>query len=755
MAGEQPRAGRAAVGWTRLLRRHGATMALVVAAAVLAALVLWDRGNVSTGESELRKRNLFEAWRRDEIEELRISGHGRTGTLRRRAGDGGDDTWEIEIEEPAATGPAGGARYPADAQTVADYLGRLEFATVERRVTPSSVDRAAFALDAPRLTVTVRMGKLRYQLVVGGPAADGGVYAEVEGRGVAAISRDLATALDVAPDIFRSKTLLPFFSTDFSTFSLSGAGGTRRFERAPWSGGRGAGFRWAAGTARAGQRAEARAMDKVLVALGQMQASRFLSAAPPGEPAVTLELRTKDGAAAVLAIGGECPGDADEVVVVRREPAPLVACAPASVLAALSTPADDFADRRAVGAEVDEVTEVRLEGEGKVLELARAGADWHMRAPADHQVPAESGRAFVEALRSVEARSFGQPSDWPGAVVATARVTSPTGYGADAKDREERIELAAAGAELTPVRRVEDGAVLMVPNALARALLPRDLMLRPNRIWTHKGSEVRSLRIESAGSVQLVERSNDGWSLLEPRGAGLRADAGLCNDLAEVLAGLTAERWISDRDDGTSGVARPRAVVEMVLEPRSDAAPDAGKTERRRRLEIGAPAPAGGAFARTAEDPAVFVLPRGVEAAALRLLVDRDSLGAPPAKLRKVTLSRPDGARLVMVREGEAWRLAEPANDPAAAVKVAALVATLDDLSAEMAVAVGAPAKEYGLDTPAHKLLLEGQDMPPVTLVFGAADSLRGLSVRYARRQGVDATFAVARSKLRALDDVW
>jgi hypothetical protein len=40
-------------------------------------------------------------------------------------------------------------------------------------------------------------------------------------------------------------------------------------------------------------------------------------------------------------------------------------------------------------------------------------------------------------------------------------------------------------------------------------------------------------------------------------------------------------------------------------------------------------------------------------------------------------------------------------------------------------------------------------------LAFGAADSLRGLSVRYARRQGVDATFAIARSKVRALDDVW
>ncbi|MEJ7730276.1 MAG: DUF4340 domain-containing protein [Polyangiaceae bacterium] len=423
----EPRRPSAGAGWVRLLRRHGLTTALVAVAAVLAAVVLWDRGNVSTGESELRKRNLFEAWRRDEIDELRISAHGRTGTLRRSAVDGGDDTWQIDIEEQAPTAPGGGGRYPADAQTVADYLGRLEFAAVERRVTPSSVDRTAFALDAPRLTVTVGMGKLRYRLVVGGPAADGGVYAEVEGRGVAAISRDLATALDVQPDTFRSKPLLPFFSPDFASFSLSGAGGSRRFERAPWSGGRGAGFRWAAGTPRAGQRAEARAVDRVLTALGQMQASRFLSAAPADEPAVTLELRSKDGVTAVLAVGGECPGDADEVVVVRREPGPLVACAPASVLAALSTPADDFADRRAVGAEVDEVTEVRLEGEGKVLELARAGADWHMRAPADHEVSADSGRSFLEALRSVEARSFGQASDWPGAVVATARVTSPSG----------------------------------------------------------------------------------------------------------------------------------------------------------------------------------------------------------------------------------------------------------------------------------------------------------------------------------------
>jgi hypothetical protein len=43
--------------------------------------------------------------------------------------------------------------------------------------------------------------------------------------------------------------------------------------------------------------------------------------------------------------------------------------------------------------------------------------------------------------------------------------------------------------------------------------------------------------------------------------------------------------------------------------------------------------------------------------------------------------------------------------------------------------------------------------VPPVRLRFGAADSFKGTSVVYVRRDGVAATWAVTQGKVRALQD--
>jgi hypothetical protein len=737
--------------WKVALRRHAVTVVLVALALVAGVLVLvWDKGNITTDEADKRKNNLFDAWRSDDVTEVRITAQGRTGTLRRKTGAAGEHTWDVEID---------GNRHPAEEQLVADYLGRLEFAESKqgrRRLAPEAVDRSAFKLDAPTVTVSVKMAALQYQLVVGGPAATGGVYVEVVGKGVSEVTQELASALDVAPDSFRSRKIVPYSSVDLTALKIEGDGGARSFERAPWSGGRGAGFRWAAGTPHAGRRVDARAFDKVLVALGQLQATRFLSQAP-GEagPRVTLILQPKTGPAAVIAIGGACPDDPDSVVVVRREPDAVVACTPAAGLATLSTPADAFVDRRVVGAESDEVTEVKMDAGDRKLELSRAGAGWHMRAPADRQVTPDEGRGFLDALLGVEAARFAEADEAAGVSPprGTLRVVSPLGLGAaDAGgDRVELVEIGAEGKQLTPVRRLEDGAVLMVESEAARALMPRDLALRGKQVWSATGRRVESLRIVAPKWTQRAERGGEGWTLIEPAGKGLRADPGLCNDLAEALITLAAERWVAERDDGAYGLDRPRLIIEAELEEPKGA--DAGKP-RRLRLEIGAPT-SGGAFARSADDPAIFVVPRILELAADRWLVDRQLLGVDMTKLRKATVTRAEGGRIAIAREGDAWKLIEPAGDPAATTKVAALVSALDDLGAETAVGVGAPEKHHGLDKPRLTFVLESGGDAPVRIHIGSGDSLRGVAIHYARKEGVDATFAIAQAKLRELEGAW
>ncbi|WP_437617119.1 DUF4340 domain-containing protein [Sorangium sp. So ce834] len=771
----------------RRLRRHATTLILVaLAAAAAVALFVLDRGAVSTDEAERRKKHLFEAWRPDEITELTVTvappgappAAQQTARLTRGdVDDAGQRPWRVEID---------GQRYPADEPTVDRLLGTLEFATAERRVSAEASDRAALGLTAPRLTIALSMGPRRERLLLGGgaPTPPGAVYAEVAGRGVFVITKQLAAALDVPPDRFRTRSFVPYLPSELSGLTLEGAGGSRRFSRAPWGGGRGAGFRFAEGSPEgSGVRVSAPALELVLSALGRMQAEAFLSdeeaeqAAASGGPRVTLTLLPSDPSAkpGVIDVGGACPDRPDHVVAVRREPTRAAACVPASALDPLTEEASRFVDLALVAAPLDEVAEVKLsagEPGAPSLELARAGSEWHLRAPEDRPVPTETGRALVQAILDVRAARLLPAASDPKALGlepprATLRVVStPAAAGeGEPQERIETLEIGAEQAGVVRVRRLEDGAIAELPAAAAGALLPSAVSLRSMEVFDFAPDQVSALRIERAGLVQRLRRTGEGaWQLVEPTGAGLAADGGLADELAAQLAGLKAERWVASDAAQGYGLAAPRLVIEAEL----TAAPeDGGAASGTARVELGAHAGAG-SFARAGGGAAVFVAPPSLEAAAGRLLLRRDVFLVAPEDVARVTLTPRDGKPVVLEGSPHGFTVAGAA-DPASATATAARVRdALADLRAEGAVALGSPERHHGLDPPRLRVAIELARPQPApagaggagaprssegsfTIAIGAGDAFRGTNVFYARRDGVRAVYAIARSRVRPL----
>src|SRR5262249_29154684 len=250
-----------------------------------------------------------------------------------------------------------------------------------------------------------------------------------------------------------------------------------------------------------------------------------------------------------IELGGACPGHPDHVVAIRREPTPLHACVAKGGFETLTMPAAELVDRHLVGAPVDEIHSVELVAADRRIDMSRAGAAWHLRAPSDRDVPADIGRSFVEAIANVEALRF--VSVDPASVGlspprATARIVSPGGAaGADGgeSDRIETLEIGAERPGASPgegsvvhVRRVEDGAIAVVPASAAGALLPTDLALRPRKVFDVPARRFRAVRVEAPDRVQRVEREGEApWELVEPTGRGLRADTGLVMDLAELV----------------------------------------------------------------------------------------------------------------------------------------------------------------------------------------------------------------------------
>ncbi|MBK8255333.1 MAG: DUF4340 domain-containing protein [Polyangiaceae bacterium] len=737
-------------------RRHLTTIVLVALAGAGSAVLLLDRDNPTTQESEYRKKNLVPAWRLEDISEVTLTAHGKTAKLvLGPPTDAGQRLWDVELA---------GGRFLANQQMVDQLLGSLEYATFERRVSADAVSESELGLAAPVTAVSVRMGSKVYTVKVGGvaPTPKDARYCEAEG-GIFVITAQLATALNMQPEALRSRFFVPYLSTELKGIWVEGAGGTRHFVRASWTGSRGAGFRFDGSTPEGTVRADAEVFDRFLGALGGLQAETFLSdeeADKALEKKVTITLFPKNETQpkAVIEVGGACPGKSEQVVAVRRLPSRTSACVPEGVVEGLATPVGDYVDLSLVGARSDEVSELVFEAGGKTIEIARTGGAWHMRKPDDRKVSSDAGNALADALTKLKGAKvvLGEPKDLgletPRAKVKV--VSSSLGLGSDSAtiERIETLEVGEKQGDRVVVRRLEDGVMLELAAEQAAMLLPSEVMLRDRGVLALARDRAKSVHLEdrsgAAPKKQVFTKTETGWAFQDAPVKGLSPDAGFVEDVLSAVVKLNALRWVAPKDDGTFGFEKPRFVIEVKV-TEGDAA-----DVKTIRIELGG-ATHDGVFARTGLDPAVFVAPRALEEVASKWLFDRQALLIDDEALVRID-AEAGGKHLTAEKEGGAWKSASGA-DAAATLRAAA-----SGLVSEGVVAIGAPDKSFGLEKPRLVLTVtaepeqgapKGSARRTLKISFGAGDSVRGVSVVYARREGIDATFIVPTGKVRALFD--
>ena len=712
-----------------LLRRHAVTVVMAVLAVAFGVyLYAIDSGRVTTKELEARKRNLLRAWRRAEISELAIQQGAEMVRIFKRTDDAGDVMYYL----------AGGE--PADPISVDKLLSVLEFATPERRVEPGG-DRGAMGLIAPRAQLTVRMGKVVYKLAVGGPAPapPGGAYAELEGEGTFVVARDLVTELLRPRDVYRARTLVPYLSSSLSELGLEGAGGERRFVAGDWGG-------WAVTRDQQKIRVDRDVFDRMLTALAEVRAEAFTSDAEADRALegaamkvrIVMTPKAKGLPRAVIDVGGDCPSHPENIVAVHREPAPRKsACVPKAVLRALATPQEKFVDHHLFSLRPDEIEQITLVAGDATLEIARSGTGWHQRAPTDGAVEPDVGQSFARSLHDLTAESIAGPGSPDSPATASATVTKVDG--GEEKLGSETIELGTIGADgFVEARRVVDGARLRLTADAAAMLRPSGLALRSRKVVDEPASRVRSVTIDSPSLRQVLRRSSSGgFTLEEP--TSLAVDAGLANDVTEALVKLRADRWVADHDDGSFGLSQPSARYEIDLE------------KSQIRIETGR-ATSGGVFARVVDRPEVFVLGESARRTIETWAVDRSYFMLEPAEVRHIRL----------VRGATKWELdaARGGPDAGAAVERFEIVRkVLAEARTEGVVHLGAPKKEEGFDAP--RLSLTVRCVPPspaepheIRIAVGRGDVWRDNNVVYVRRAGVNATFAMAQSKVRPLLDL-
>jgi hypothetical protein len=710
-------------------RTNIALVALAIAALVYAYV---DRKSVSDAERKDRETDVFPAYRRQDVARVElVQGDVRLAFERRAEGDAGDTTWWMTSPRDER----------ADAATVDKLLGDIEFAGIVRKVDPT----AAAGLDTPRVKGSIAMGALVYRFALGDPAPTpvGASYFRVDGEGTFVVTRDFTTSLLKGPDAYRERTVVPYLSLELSRLAVRGQGAAFAIERMD-----DVSFR----LPELGLRASRETLDRVWGALAEGRAESFLKDEEAdraiGPDPITIDMKPRDASKkdGELLVGGPCPGHPDDVVAVRRAPTRLSACVPKGMIPGLVITAAELVDTRLFAARGDESAELLLESvpAGTKVELARKGSGWHERSPVDHDLGSDEVDAandLVSALTKGEGESVA-PGDPKARFAARASIRVQR---ADNKG-DEIVELGPVAPEGGAfVRRAGDGATLRVSEALAHRLVPSAIALRGRQVFVPslEGKIIRTLELRCDGTSQRLTRDDGGWSLVEP--SGHPVDSAGAADLVNIVARSRADSWVADTDDGSFGFDASACSITMSYEQEGGA--------KAVGVVFGRTAEGGGYYAHLLGQPAVFLAPKSLHDEAGRLLVERSGFHVDSAEVFTVTMSRA-GARLVLARRGGKLLLGDGGGvDVGEKVGLA-----LEALRADEVVHLGPPRPTEGFSHPSLDVRVRTTSEAGAKDVhFVVGDSALVLKERmfYARLEGVDATFAIARDRLAPLLDAF
>lgn len=711
----------------KLGRSDIASVALGVVALASFGAVWATREHATTTELSERASHLLPIWREEQVEKLEFESETERASLVR---NGEDFVLRAPNEEPA------------DAAAVDRLFAGFGAATVLRRL--DTADRAALGLAKPRATWSLHVGARTYRIELGSdaPAPAGAAYVALASDGdaptFAVVGRETAELLRTRPDDLRLRSLVTVGIRELAEIVLDRANGQLRLVR-------GAGLAFRLDGA---ERANRDALEPLLAAFGQLSATRFLdlktaeAARGTVRPLrVTLLPRTAGTPRTELELGGPCPGHAGEAIVIVRRPEARAACVRAAAIEPFSLEKSYLVDKVPFAARPDEVEAVTLTRGDRRLVLIRSGTQFLLREPSEAPVDIEAGNQRLKALLRAPGELVPNPN------LAALGLEPPTGrvvltvVGDHDKAVEETLELGRTAPDGTlPVRRVEDGVVLALGREAARAFAVDATLLKSRRLLDFALSALIELEL-SAPEPQRLKRIPGSFELVQP--AGFRHDGELATNAALALGSLTALSWVADADDGSFGLATPVATANVRI------GTDAGPNER--RLRIGR-STAGGHFAALDGTPGVFLLERAVLERLSTLLIDRAVFLGDPKTLARVSLHTEDERFELELRAGELVPSAATPADPAV---VTATLEALGALSAEAAVHTGPERPEEGLAQPALSVKLEllpGLG-PARGFRIGKSSTFRGQTVRFARADGVNATYVIAEAKLRALFD--
>lgn len=711
------------------------TGVLAVLVSIGAVGLWWSNRQVPDIVRDERRARVFSSLRRDQIERIEVD----RGTERFACRKDGS-RWLIE---------QGHRAYEADDTEVERMLTEAEYAQPTRILgTLDAQQRHHFGLDAPRARITLREANpsIATQFAIGADVRDErSVYVEYDGQGFV-LARSIADAFLVRARDLRSRNLVEVEVDRVTRIELrSGERTTVLTKQNNW---------W---RLEDNERVGRAAIEALLGDLRELRATRFvaddaddatLARFGLDRPRVTMTVSRSGRPPIVIRYGGPCPERADEVIA-RRDESREIACVARTSFDNAARSPDELRDQQVLFARADEVERVLVHGPSGEVIAQRHGDGWRLegvRGEAD----ADSVQHWLEELSSLRVEVRLPESEAAARSLAPATKwieVSRTGI-----EGRERIEIGARDTDHVYVRREGERAILALSTTAETTLFVDAARFRSRAIIRDVPDELRALITETADFRDEVSRDAGRWSLIHPVSAD--ADPVVMRTIAERLASLDAQRWVSLTPRPEHGLDRPRARLIARFEgagvPNADAGSDGGPRVREYAIAMGADIVGGGAYARIGDRDGVFVLGQSAIDELLQPHIDRQVLTFDRSAVQRIECQQRGRPRFVLRREATGWRVDGGASIDRS--RVEALLDTLSSVRAPRVFGYGPSVEGFGLGEASVALWLSEGDAASriVRLTLGREFAGTPSGV-YARVDDKDATMSVPEEVSRAI----
>lgn len=367
---------------------------LAVVAALLAAILLWERKAPTTGERDAAKLKVFDAAlaKANELE--------RRGQVPLHLKKGGEDRWSL-------TAPVADL---ADRNAVEGFLERLVQARA-LRFPATGTSAAELGLDTPRATWTLRGEGEPVLVEVGSRAPFGeGLYLRVNGT-LSLVPEDLESLFLRPADDYRLKALTAAATQEIRSFAVEENGKPRLSARRDPKGG------WEI-TAPFEDWGDSGKIEQVLDDLSLCLVDSFepagldRSAAGLAPPLRRVRLEMEKGPVVEIALGGPVPGDSSPKSLiyasVSGRPSPMTVSA--NSLKTLARDPETLRSLKLFKHDAWEATELAVRGARSLSLKRNKDGSWQIPGAAPVKPGSDLG-GLPEALSGIEGQ---QPARWQG-----------------------------------------------------------------------------------------------------------------------------------------------------------------------------------------------------------------------------------------------------------------------------------------------------------------------------------------------------